>query len=168
MSLVRSILKNRFVYLCSGNTLRQLEVNLKIVIITCNHFLTSFAVIHLFIWSNNFMIVSGGSLIDHVPIITCYRTVIIPTVPHNLRFPRTITTATTTSNQIRENVPSLQDMLFTKYLIKPTQAVSSYLRNHCYFRSKYCQNHRKIIYSFWSISTCACRMTVKYAKVSSH
>ena len=71
------------------------------------------------------MIVSGGSLIDHVPIITCYRTVIIPTVPHNLRFPRTITTATTTSKQIRVNVPCLQDMLFMMYLKKPTQAVSS-------------------------------------------
>ena len=116
---MRSILKNRFVYLCSGNTLRQLEVNLKIFIITCNHFLTSFAVIHLFIWSNNFMIVSGGSLIDHVPIITCYRTVIIPTVPHNLRFPRTITTATTTSKQTRVNVPCLQYMLFTMYLKNP-------------------------------------------------
>ena len=65
------------------------------------------------------MIVSGGSLIDHVPVITCYRTAIIPTVPHNLRFPRTITTATTTSKQIRVNVPCLQDMLFTMYLKKP-------------------------------------------------
>ena len=65
------------------------------------------------------MIVSGGCLIDHVPIITCYRTVIIPTVPHNLRFPRTITTATTTSKQTWVNVPCLQDMLFTMYLKNP-------------------------------------------------
>ena len=65
------------------------------------------------------MIVSGGSLIDHVPIIACYRTVIIPTVPHNLRFPRTITTATTTSKQIRVNVSCLQDILFTMCLKKP-------------------------------------------------